>query len=78
LPIVVKQIGIIWNRSQSSKEIDGIDIFGHIPYDKVVCDASMQANTVFDLANDSPAFSAAWKIFEDILVLSSQATNPKL
>ncbi len=100
LPIVVKQIGVIWNKSRApspvprvpavrhpveddkqratSDKLDGIDIFGHIPYDKAVCDASMQAKTVFDLANDSPAFSAAWKIFEDILVLSSQTTKPKL
>ncbi len=78
LPIVVRKIGVIWNRAQNSKEIDGIDIFGHIPYDKAVYDVSMQAKTVFDLANDSPAFSAASKIFEEILVLSSQTMNPKL
>jgi CO dehydrogenase maturation factor len=93
LPTVVRQIGVIWNKSRApspvprvpnnerratSDELDGIDIFGHIPYDKAVSDASMQAKTVFDLANDSPAYSAAWKIFEDILALSSQATNPKL
>ena len=78
LPIVVRQTGVIWNRAESSQEIDGIDTFGHIPYDKAVCDVSMQAKTVFDLSNDSPAFSAAWKIFEDILVLNSQTTKPKL
>jgi len=78
LPIVVRQTGVIWNRAENNKEIDGIDTFGHIPYDKAVCDVSMQAKTVFDLSNDSPAFSAAWKIFEDILVLNSQTTKPKL
>jgi len=78
LPIVVRQIGVIWNRAENSKEINGIDIFGHIPYDKAVSGASMQGRTVFDLANDSPAFSAARKIFEDILVLSPQTTNPEL
>jgi len=51
-------------RRATSAKLDGIDIFGHIPYDKAVSDASMQARTVFDLANNSPAFSAAWKIFE--------------
>ncbi len=93
LPIVVRQIGVIWNKSRApspvprvpnneqratSDELDGIDIFGHIPYDKAVSDASMQAKTVLDLSNDSPAFSAARKIFEDILVLNSQTTKPKL
>jgi len=69
LPIVVKQIGVIWNRAENSKEIDGIDIFGHIPYDKAVSDASMQAKTVFDLANDSPALSAVRKILEGKLII---------
>lgn len=93
LPIVVKQIGVIWNKSRSpspvprvpdderratSDELDGIDIFGHIPYDKAVSEASMQAKTVFDLETDSLALSAVRKIFEDILVLSSQTTNSKL
>ena len=93
LPIVVRQIGVIWNKIADSGQrladsekklnakrytLNAIETFGHIPYDKAVSDASMQAKTVFDLANDSPAFSAARKIFEDILVLSSQTTNPKL
>ncbi len=93
LPIVVKQIGVIWNKIADSGQrladsekklnairytLNAIETFGHIPYDKAVSDASMQARTVFDLANNSPALSAAWKIFEDILVLSSQTTKPKL
>ncbi|MFH1883265.1 MAG: AAA family ATPase [Planctomycetota bacterium] len=79
LPIVVRQIGVIWNKIADSGQrladsekklnairytLNAIETFGHIPYDKAVSDASMQAKTVFDLANDSPAFSAAWKIFE--------------
>jgi CO dehydrogenase maturation factor len=76
LPIIVKQTGIIWNRAESDKQIEGIDNFGHIPYDKSVFDASMHNKTVFDFANDSPAISAVQRIFENILVSSSQATNP--
>ncbi len=78
LPIDVKRKGIIWNRAENDKEMDGIDTLGHIPYDKSVFDVSMQDKTVFDIENDSPAFSEARKIFEEILVSSSQATNPKL
>ena len=69
LPISVKEIGVIWNRAENSKEIDGIDIFGHIPYDKAVYDASMQSRTVFDLANDSPAFLAMRKILKGRLIV---------
>jgi len=76
LPIDVKRKGIIWNRAENDKEIDGIDTFGYIPYDKSVFDASMKDKTIFDLENDSPAFSEVRKIFEDILVSSSQATDP--
>ena len=65
LPIAVKQTGVIWNRTENDKEIDGIDNFGYIPYDKSVFDASMQDKTVFDLANDSPAFSTMCKILEE-------------
>ncbi len=82
LPIVVRQIGVIWNKSRApspvprvpdderratSDELDGIDIFGHIPYDKAVSDASMQGKTIFDVEANSPAFLAVWKILEQKL-----------
>ena len=84
LPIVVKQIGIIWNKSRApfpvprvpnderratSNELNGIDIFGYIPYDKAVSDASMQGKTVFDLKENRPAFLAASKILEQKLIV---------
>jgi CO dehydrogenase maturation factor len=75
LPIIVKKTGIIWNRAENDKKIEGIDNFGLIPYDKTVFDASMRDNTVFDLEDDSLAFSAARKIFEDILVSNSRAAK---
>jgi len=72
LPIVVKNIGVVWNRTDNGKELNEIDILGHIPYDDTVVDASMQGKAVFDLDKEnSPALAAASKIVEDILVLSS-------
>jgi CO dehydrogenase maturation factor len=72
LPIVVKNIGIVWNRTDSDKELNKIDILGHIPYDDAVVNASMQGKAVFALKKDnSPAFAAASKIVERIFVLSS-------
>jgi len=70
LPIIVKRTGVIWNRAENNKKINGIDILGYVPYDKAVSDASMQSKTVFDLAEDSPAFLAVRKILEDILVMN--------
>ncbi len=67
LPISVKQIGVIWNRAESSKTLDGMDILGHIPYDKALSDSSMQGKTIFDLDENSPALVAVWKIYEEKL-----------
>lgn len=71
LPISVKQIGVIWNRAGNSKELDGIDILGHVPYDKAVFNGSMQRKTVFDISDDSPAFLAVRKILENKLKLKT-------
>lgn len=75
LPIVVKRTGIIWNRAENDKQIEGIDNFGYIPYDKSIFEASMQDKTVFDFENESPAFSTARKIFENLLVMNPKAAN---
>ena len=64
LPISVRKIGVIWNRAESSKELDKIDIFGYVPYDRTVFDASMRGKTIFELEQDSPAFLALQKILE--------------
>jgi len=67
LPISVKEIGIIWNRTESSKKVDEIETFGYIPNDKTIFDASMQGKTVFDLEENSAALSAVRKILESKL-----------
>jgi len=69
LPISVKQIGVIWNRSENIKELDGIKTFGSVPYDQAVFDASMQGKTIFDIEMSSPAFLAVRKILEKKLNL---------
>ncbi len=68
LPISVKQIGVIWNKSENSKELDGVKNFGCVPYDKNVFDASMQGKTIFDIEVNSPALSAVRKILEESLI----------
>ena len=67
LPISVKEIGIIWNRAESSKKVDEIDILGCIPDDKNIFDASMQGQTIFDLEENNAALSAVRKILESKL-----------
>jgi len=80
LPISVKEIGVVWNRAESSRKLDGIDVFGYVPNDKAVLDASMQGQTIFDIEENSPAFSAVQKILDRKLNLSgfSPTQNSKL
>lgn len=67
LPIDVKKTGIIWNRTDSVVNIDGIENFGYVPYDKGILDCSMQNKTVFDIEKNSPAFLAMQAIVEQKL-----------
>jgi CO dehydrogenase maturation factor len=69
LPIAVKQIGVIWNRAESSRELNGIEVLGFVPYDKALFESSMQGKTIFDLKQDSPAFLAICKIVLNVCSL---------
>jgi len=64
LPIAVKNIGVIWSTTDSGKELNGIDVFGCVPYDKAVLDASMRGETIFSVERESPALLAVGSILE--------------
>jgi CO dehydrogenase maturation factor len=74
LPIGVRQLGLIWNKSSKKSNISDIEqktanvveTFGHIPYDTAVFEISMQGKTIFELPNESPAFSEVAKIIDKI------------
>ena len=65
LPISVKQMGIVWNRAESIKQLEGIEVFGCVPYDEAVFEASMQGKTIFGIEQDNPALSAVQEMFEE-------------
>ncbi len=67
LPVSVKEIGIVWNRSENIKQLEGIESFGCVPYDEAVFDASMQSKTIFDIEQDSAALLAVREILEQKL-----------
>lgn len=67
LPIEVKQTGIIWNKSDSTKDLNGIQTFGCVPYDRAVEDISMQGKAINELETDSPAFLAVQQIIKQRL-----------
>jgi len=80
LPIVVKEVGVIWNSTRVDAvkgDIDKFEIpqFGWIPYDKSIFDASMQGKTVFDLEDNSPAFLAVREILDNKLKLNKVVTD---
>jgi CO dehydrogenase maturation factor len=67
LPISVQNIGVIWNRadkSEKNRELEKLEVFGFVPYDKAVFEASMKGKTVFDIEINSPAFLAVQEIIE--------------
>ena len=68
LPLTVRRIGVVWNRADRSRKLNGIDVLGYIPYDKGVSDASLEGKTIFDLKEGSPAFESVGRILDDILV----------
>ncbi len=67
LPISVKRIGVIWNRTDSFEKLDDIKTFGCVPYDDAVSNASMQGKTIFDIEENNPALAATKRILEQKL-----------
>jgi len=70
LPVTVKNIGVIFNRTDNPEKLGQMDVLGCVAFDKNVLDASMQGQTVFDIDTGTPAFSAVCKIIEGVLVRS--------
>jgi len=68
LPISVKEIGIIWNRTEDppeqASELEGLETFGCVPADQTVLEASMCGKNVFDLDAEGTAFSAVRRILD--------------
>jgi len=67
LPISVKRIGVIWNRTNNFEKLDDIEIFGCVPYDDAVFNASIQGKTIFDIERNNPALAAVKGILEQKL-----------
>jgi CO dehydrogenase maturation factor len=64
LPIEVKKIGIIWNRSDKVKNVDSIESFGYVPYDESVLEAAKEGQTIFELERNNAAMMAVQQILE--------------
>ena len=52
----------------SLPQVNAMESFGCVPYDKSVFDASIQGKTIFDIDVNSPAFSAVRKILEETVI----------
>ena len=66
LPISVKEIGVVWNRTDSAPDfgskLDSIETFGCIPPDESVFEASVKGKSIFEIDETSPAYSAVCKM----------------
>ena len=70
LPISVKKIGVIWNKSTGDESgmSNGMEVAGHIPYSDAVLSCSVQGKTIFDLEKDNPAYLEVSKIIKQIFI----------
>jgi CO dehydrogenase maturation factor len=75
LLIEVGKIGMIWNKTTTAGQIEGIQTFGCIPTDPAVKEASMQGKTVFDISSESPAIQAIRQILENELEKETISTS---
>ena len=64
LPINVKEIGVIWNKTDTPPQVNGVNVLGCIPTDEAIFRASMKGGAVFDLEPDNPALRAVQNIVE--------------
>ena len=64
LEIEVKHTGVIWNKTSTPGQLDGIQNFGCVPFDPAISDAAMREKTVFDIKPESPAIQAVRDILE--------------
>jgi len=69
LPISVKEIGLIWNRTSEAIELDGLHILGCVPQDQAILEASIDGKSIFDISEDSPAYAAISDIMQKSLKL---------
>jgi len=67
LPISVGEYGVVWNRAENGRDLEGLGSFGHVPYDEVLMEASMRGQSILEIGQDSRAFSAVLKILDEKL-----------
>ncbi len=69
LPISVARIGVVWSRSQKQVDLklDGISVFGTVPYDKAIFKLAVEGRSLFELSQNSAALQAAEGILNRIL-----------
>lgn len=69
LPISVGRIGVVWSRSQKQVDLklDGISVFGTVPYDEAIFKLAVEGRSLFELSQNSAALQAAQGILNRIL-----------
>jgi CO dehydrogenase maturation factor len=67
LPIIIGDLGVIWNKADAPCELDGLNVLGAIPLDQSITDAAIEGRTILDIDSQSPAVAAIEKMLENQL-----------
>jgi len=67
LPISVRRYGVVWNRTEEARDVKGLESLGCVPYDERVTAVSARGQSIFEIEEDSCAFSAVCKILKEKL-----------
>jgi len=70
LPITVKEIGVIWNRTDREVDAGDLNVLGCVPHDENVMNGAIDGKNIFELPEDSPALSAVREILHKSLNLN--------
>jgi len=76
LPIIIGNIGVIWNKTDAGSDIDGINILGTVPFDEAISQAAMLGKTILDIDRSSPAIASLEKILDSqMCILNHDSSN---
>lgn len=75
LPIEIKRSGVVWSRTDTAQDLEGIESLACIPEDAAVLSACMAGQNIFDVEANSLAQAAVSQLLRDTSILNKSVTN---
>jgi CO dehydrogenase maturation factor len=72
LPIAIKRSGVVWSRTDTAEDLDGIETLACVPEDPAVLSACMEGRNIFEVEADSPAQGAVSQLLRDTSMLQQK------